>query len=79
MAPALTDLYVTHYPRIKAPVRSARQVVERLSVRYLLGVVSNGMPDIQYQKLETLGIQQRFRCILLSSETGIEKPDPGIF
>jgi len=79
LAPALTALYVRHYPRIEAPVCGARRVIERLSVRYRLGVVSNGMPDIQYQKLETLGIRHFFGCILLSGETGIEKPDPWIF
>jgi HAD superfamily hydrolase (TIGR01549 family) len=79
LAPALTALYVTHYPRIEAPVHGARQMLERLSVRYRLGVVSNGMPDIQYRKLETLGVRRLFGCILLSGETGMEKPDPRIF
>jgi HAD superfamily hydrolase (TIGR01549 family) len=79
MAPALTELYVTYYPRIEAPVRDARQVIERLSARYVLGIVSNGMPDTQYQKLETLGIGHWFGCVLLSGEIGIEKPDPQIF
>lgn len=63
-ADKITEMYVNAYPRINVPVESAVRVVTELSVNLSLGIVSNGFPDVQYKKLETLGIK---------------KPDPRIF
>ncbi len=75
----MAEFYVEVYPRAHAPIEGAESVVEELAARFRLGVVSNGFPDVQYQKLETLGIHRFFECIVLSEELGIRKPDPGIF
>ncbi len=72
-------MYVNEYPRIDAPVEGAVDVVERLAATHPLGVISNGLPDVQYTKLEALRIRHLFDCIVLSEEVGIEKPDPRIF
>jgi putative hydrolase of the HAD superfamily len=78
-ADRVTGLYINLYPAIDAPVEGARSVVEKLASRYHLGVVSNGLPDVQYRKLETLGIRHLFECVVLSGELGVWKPDPRIF
>ncbi|MBN1978643.1 MAG: HAD family hydrolase [Anaerolineae bacterium] len=78
-ADALAELYVEVYPRMDAPVDGAAALVEALAPRFQLGVVSNSLPDVQYQKLATLGIRHFFECIVLSEEFGIRKPDPAIF
>jgi putative hydrolase of the HAD superfamily len=78
-ADAIAELYVEVYPRLNAPVDGAVTVVEALAPRFQLGIVSNGLPDVQYRKLETLGLRQWFECIVLSEELGIRKPDPRIF
>ena len=78
-ASALAELYVKVYPRMNAPLDGAVALVEALSSEYQLGIVSNGLPDVQYQKLETMGIGHFFDCIVLSEEFGIRKPDPAIF
>jgi HAD superfamily hydrolase (TIGR01549 family) len=75
----VTDLYLRLYSHIAPPVRGAREVLEKLSGRYRLGVVSNGFADIQRHKLRELGIERLFACIVLSGELGIRKPDPRIF
>ncbi len=75
----ITDMYVSAYPLINVQVEGAVRVVTELSARFPLGVVSNGFPDVQYKKLETLGIKDFFGCIVLSGELGIKKPDPRIF
>ena len=41
--------------------------------------VSNGLADVQYRKLETMGLYDLFSCIVLSEVIGIRKPDPAIF
>ena len=75
----ITHIYVNAYPLINVPVEGAVSLVKNLFRQFSLGVVSNGFPDVQYKKLETLGIKHFFGCIILSGELGIKKPDPRIF
>jgi putative hydrolase of the HAD superfamily len=75
----ITELYVKDYPGVKAHVDGAVPVVEELSRKFKLGVVSNGFTDVQYRKLEAMGLRDLFSCIVLSEEFGIRKPNPGIF
>jgi putative hydrolase of the HAD superfamily len=74
----ITDTYVREYPHVFAPVDGAIDIIEKAK-RFKLGAVSNGLPDVQYRKLETLGIRDKFDCIILSEEVNIRKPDPRIF
>jgi HAD superfamily hydrolase (TIGR01549 family) len=78
-ADAIAELYVEVYPRSDAPVDGAVAVVETLAPKFQLGIVSNGAPDVQYRKLETLGLRRWFDCVVLSEELGIRKPDPRVF
>jgi putative hydrolase of the HAD superfamily len=78
-AETITDLYVKNYPLLNTPVEGAVGLVNELSHSFKVGVVSNGLPDVQYNKLETLKLRNLFSCIVLSEEIGIRKPDPGIF
>ena len=78
-ADKITAMYIKSYPLVNAPIRRAKSVIENLAKKFQLGVISNGSPDVQYQKLRTLGIKRLFDCIILSEEVGIRKPDPGIF
>jgi len=78
-ADAITEMYVRDYPKVNTPVAGAVALVKELRNRFKAGVVSNGFPDVQYQKLETIGLLHEFSCIVLSEEIGIRKPAPGIF
>lgn len=79
-AGTITELYVKYSPTIKAPVVGAVYTVKNLSKMFKVGVVSNGAPDVQYRKLETIGLRNLFSCIVLSEEIGsVRKPDPRIF
>lgn len=44
-----------------------------------LGIVTNGQTDRQRRKIEALQLHDRLRCVLISEELGIAKPDPRIF
>ena len=78
-AEAITEVYVRDYPTVNTPVAGAVPLVKELRNRFKAGVVSNGFPDVQYRKLETIGLLHEFSCIVLSEEIGIRKPLPGIF
>lgn len=61
--------------------KETRTVLEELSGRYALGLVSNVtlLPELMKADLETLGIAPYFGAIAFSSELGYRKPDPRIF
>lgn len=75
----IAALYVKRYPTVYSPVGGLPEVIDELAKTYKLGVVSNGFPDVQYRKLETLRIRERFGCIVLSEEVDMCKPEPAIF
>jgi HAD superfamily hydrolase (TIGR01549 family) len=79
LADAITAAYVRDYPAVDAAMAGAVPLVKELSELFIVGVVSNGLPDVQYRKLEAIGLQQVLSCIVLSEEIGIRKPDPRIF
>jgi putative hydrolase of the HAD superfamily len=78
-AEAITEVYLQEYPFINAPVDGAAELVQKASSRFKTGVISNSMPDVQYQKIATLGFDAYFSCVVIATEIGIKKPDPRIF
>lgn len=76
----VTDFYLDTYATIEAPVQGAVDVVRACAQRLPIGVVSNAYPDVQYSKLDTLGLRGLFRCVVLSEEYGgPRKPAAQIF
>lgn len=57
----------------------AREVLEYLSPRYNLYILSNGFKELQFHKMRSSGIDKYFRKIVLSDDIGILKPWPEIF
>jgi len=54
-------------------------LLDALTGRYLLGIVTNGVPDLQREKLAGSGVAHRFDAAVVSGEIDCGKPDPGIF
>lgn len=54
-------------------------LVEKLSHRYQLALLTNGAPDLQREKIATSGLEPFFSAIAISGEHGIGKPDPALF
>ena len=44
-----------------------------------LALLTNGVPDLQREKLVGAGLAHHFSLVLLSGEVGIGKPDPRLF
>ena len=78
-AQEITATYVTSYGEISTPMSGAVAVVQALHSRFPLGLVSNGYADVQYTKIDSLGIRDLFECMLISGEIGIRKPSREIF
>ena len=50
-----------------------------LSQTYALGLLTNGAPDLQREKIAASGLESFFKAIAVSGEHGIGKPKPDIF
>ncbi|WP_456272677.1 HAD family hydrolase [Bacillus sp. AK031] len=46
---------------------------------FKVGMITNGMTDVQNNTIDALGIRPHFDCIIISEEAGMKKPDPRIF
>jgi putative hydrolase of the HAD superfamily len=78
-AEKITETYLREYPFINAPVDGAVELVQKASRHFKTGVISNSLPDVQYKKIETLGLGRFFSCVVLAAEINLKKPDPAIF
>jgi HAD superfamily hydrolase (TIGR01509 family) len=79
----LADFLGRHYgERRRAGYRlfpGALDLLDRLHGRYHLGIITNGLTEIQKEKIDRLGIEPYFETILISQEVGIAKPDARLF
>lgn len=66
------------YERARASVDEARPVLEKLSERYPLVLVSNFYGNVE-SVIRDMGIRQYFRGIIESAVVGVRKPDARIF
>lgn len=71
------DLFRRHYKQSFYPC--VEGVLEKLSERYLLAVISNTMSDQPRLILEQTGLDRYFEVVVCSRDLGIRKPDPRIF
>jgi HAD superfamily hydrolase (TIGR01549 family) len=57
----------------------AWDVLEQLSERATLALVSNGLSEVQRPRIARLGVERLFDAIVISSEVGTTKPGTEIF
>jgi len=74
----LFRVYVRHYERNWTVFPDVLPCLDALDGRSL-GVISNGDPTQQREKLERTGLLHRFAAITIAGEVGVAKPDPAIF
>ena len=61
------------------PFADALELLNRLDGRYILGLVTNGLADMQRGTLAALGLESYFPVVLISGEFGAGKPSVEIF
>ncbi|HMK47894.1 MAG TPA: HAD family hydrolase [Methanocella sp.] len=69
---SLTRKNMFVYPTVKPGL-------ELLQKKYRLGIISNAQEAFTLQELDVYGLRKYFDIIVLSSQAGIKKPNPGIF
>lgn len=60
-------------------MNGAREVLDYCQSKYRLGLITNGLTEVQYPRLKNTGIGAYFEAIVVSDEIGIAKPHAGFF
>jgi YjjG family noncanonical pyrimidine nucleotidase len=71
--------YLDHLSDTSFLIRDAEEVCDYLSQKYKLVLVTNGIKDVQYSRLNKSVIKQYFHEIVISDDIGYSKPDPAFF
>ncbi len=73
----LIEIYRNHTPKITLPADS-RDVLSQLSGKYTLALLTDGFLPAQQLKVQALGIEKYFKCIIYTEQLGREfwKPSP---
>ena len=73
----LINVYRNHIPKITLPTDS-RNVLVELSDKYTLALLTDGFLPAQQLKVQALGIEKYFKCIIYTEQLGREywKPSP---
>jgi len=78
-ATGIGEDFLRRYGRLPYLRPGAREVLDDLSGRVLLGCITDGFTEVQHWKLETTRIGSHFDFVLTSEEVGVTKPDPVIY
>ncbi|MFD2613118.1 HAD family hydrolase [Paenibacillus gansuensis] len=78
-ADQLWDFYTREYPANAELMQGTRKLLDYCKGKYSLGLITNGLTEIQYGKIDILGIRGYFDVILVSEQAGVKKPDRTIF
>jgi putative hydrolase of the HAD superfamily len=79
LAEQLAALFHQERRASEAPFPETQTTLQELRASYKLGLLTNGAPDLQREKIERCNLAPYFEAIVVSGELGIGKPDPAIF
>jgi len=78
-AAELSRQYRAYYQELRRSIPGVRRVLERLSGRAVVGVITNNQVAEQEEKLDFLGFRRLIDFMIVSEGAGVAKPDPAIF
>ena len=73
------EYYVAHSPKQTLLFPYTIEVLDYLSKKYQLHIITNGFEEVQNIKLTESGLLAYFDVIILSEKVGVKKPHPYIF
>jgi len=76
----LVNIYRNHVPKITLP-QDSREVLCKLKTKYTLALLTDGFLPAQQLKVQALGIEEYFNCIVYTEQLGRDcwKPSPAGF
>lgn len=75
----LADSYIDELPVDNHLFEGAEMILEYLTKKYKLHIITNGFNDVQRLKLKNSEIDKYFSTVTTSEEVGVKKPNPLIF
>lgn len=75
----LAQTYETMLGHVTTFMPGAEAMLDVLSQRYRLYLVTNGMANVQHARIESAGIAQYFEALFISSDLGAVKPQRAFF
>ena len=75
----LAIVYIDNLPNYNMLFEGTIEVLEYLSPKYEMHIITNGFEEIQTKKMENSGIKKYFNKIITSESVGVKKPNPKIF
>ena len=79
LAESLSESYLDTAPKKSNLIAGATEVLDYLSVKYKLYIITNGFQEIQYTKLQSGKINHYFEEVFISDVVGHKKPSKEIF
>jgi len=79
LANQLSEEFVKRTPYKPYLIEDTLHVLENISKRYKLSIITNGFKESQAIKLQHSGIHNYFKHLFISEEVGYNKPDVRIF
>lgn len=79
LANKLSNQYLEDSPRKGYLFPNTHNVLENLSKKYDLHIITNGFKEAQVVKMQTCDLDKYFKEIIISEEVGFNKPDKRIF
>lgn len=75
----INEFYLFTLSSFPETVAGAHKLLQILSQKYMISVISNGFSDTQYRKLRNSGLWRYITRMIVSDETDFQKPDPRLF
>lgn len=79
LASELADMFRENQRKHQTLYDDAKYCLGELVKLFPLALITNGVPDLQREKIETTGIAKYFSEIVISGEVGYGKPDSRIY
>lgn len=76
---SLSEAYIKHLPDHNFLFPDAESILNYLSNKYRLHIITNGFQEVQHKKLQNSKINTFFQTITTSEDAGVKKPDKIIF
>jgi len=75
----MSELYLKKLGEGIFPFEATEKLCEYLHSKYKVGIVTNGIKEVQYSRIENSAIAKYIDKIIISDEVGVNKPDKRIF
>ena len=75
----MSELYLKKLGEGIFPFEATEKLCEYLHSKYKVGIVTNGIKEVQHSRIENSAIAKYIDKIIISDEVGVNKPDKRIF